>query len=149
MEPVRRRSSKCFPKIWKEVGPEKILLVASKFWSLFRPFQSTHVRAATAEPRAFLTRQSQLRSWLGHGRPLKARRASTFDILSFVADVLFGVFGVLQMCCLVVFGVFFWYTTTLLTAVVYGAPGHQQARSTGTADGESHIDHCFERISAS
>ena len=69
LEPVRRRSSKCFSNIWNEVGPEKLRLVASKFWSLFRPFQSTHVRAATAEPRASLTTQSQLRSWLRHRRP--------------------------------------------------------------------------------
>ena len=53
--------------------------------------------------------------------------------------VLFGVFG----------GFLGTQLTTLLTAVVYGAPGHQQARSTGTADGQSHITHCFDRISAS
>ena len=68
-EPVRRRSSKCFPNIWNEVGPENVRRVASKFWSLFRPFPSTHVRTAAAEPRASLTTRSQLRSWLGHGRP--------------------------------------------------------------------------------
>ena len=93
LEPLRRRSSKCFPNIWNEVGPEIFRLVASKFWSLFRRVQSTHVRAATSKPRASLTTQSQLRSWVGHGRPYKARRASRFDITSCVADVLFRVFG--------------------------------------------------------
>ena len=45
-----------------------------------------------------------------------------------VADVLFGVFGGFLGTQLPSYQ----QSTTLLTAVVYGAPVHQQARSTGT-----------------
>ena len=55
---VLQMFSECLERSW----PQKCPTGSSKFWSLFRPFQNTHVRAATAEPRGSLITQSQLRS---------------------------------------------------------------------------------------